>query len=107
MNVHVSGHHVDVTPAIREYLDDKLSRVKRHFDHIIDIHATFSVERNNQKAALRLHAKGHDFQAEDVESDMYAAIDLVVDKLDKQVLKYKTKNQEHHSSVKRDEIQTA
>ena len=53
------------------------------------------------KAALRLHVKGHDFQAEDIENDLYAAIDLVVDKLDKQVLKYKNKNQEHHSDLKR------
>ena len=101
MNVQLSGHHVEVTPAIRDYLTEKLSRVRRHFDQVIDIHATFSVERSFQKAALRLHVKGHDFQAEDIENDLYAAIDLVVDKLDKQVLKYKNKNQEHHSDLKR------
>lgn len=101
MNVQLSGHHVEVTPAIREYLTEKLARVRHHFDQAIDVHATFSVERSFQKAALRLHAKGHDFHAEDVEKDLYAAIDLVVDKLDKQVLKFKTKNQEHYSDLKR------
>jgi putative sigma-54 modulation protein len=105
MNVQLSGHHVEVTPAIRDYLTEKLSRVKRHFDQAIEVHAVFSVERSFQKAALRLHAKGHDFQAEDVENDLYAAIDLVVDKLDKQVVKYKNKNQEHHSAVKRQVIE--
>lgn len=105
MNVQLSGHHVEVTPAIRNYLTDKLSRVKRHFDQAIEVHATFSVERSFQKAALRLHSKGHDFHAEDVENDLYAAIDLVVDKLDKQVTKFKTKNQEHRSDVKRQEFE--
>ena len=102
MNVQLSGHHVEVTPAISAYITDKLSRVKRHFDQAIEVHATFSTDKNLQKASLRLHSKGHDFQAEHVEVDLYAAIDLVVDKLDRQVTKHKTKMQEHHSPVKRD-----
>lgn len=105
MNVQLSGHHIEITPAIRAYLTDKLSRVKRHFEQAIEVHATFSLDSNLKKASLRLHSKGHDFQAEDVEHDLYKAIDLVVDKLDKQVTKHKTKNQEHHSSVKRDIVE--
>lgn len=101
MNVQISGHHVEVTPAIRDYLEEKLIRVRRHFEQAIDVQVTFSVERHVQKASVRLHSKGHDFHAEDVENDLYAAIDLVMDKLDKQVIKYKSKNQEHHSDLKR------
>ncbi len=104
MNVHLSGHHVEVTPTLRDYLSEKLVRVKRHFPQAIDIHATFSVEKGQHKAALRLHSKGHDFQAEDIENDLYTAIDLVADKLDRQVTKFNSKNKEHHSDLKRQDV---
>lgn len=105
MNVQLSGHHIEITPAIRAYLISKLSRVKNHFEQAIEVHATFSLDNSLKKAALRLHSKGHDFQAEDIDYDLYKAIDSVVDKLDKQVIKYKTKNQEHYSSIKRDTLE--
>ena len=102
MNVQLSGHHVEVTPALRDYLTEKLTRVKRHFPQAIEVQATLSVEKDEHKASLHLHSKGHDFHAEDVEKDLYAAIDLVTDKLDKQVVKHKKKlNDVSHDTVKR------
>lgn len=103
MNIQITGHHVEITPALREHLAGKLNRVKHHFDQVVEVKAVFSVERNIQKASLRLHAVGHDFYAEDAQESLYAAIDLAVDKLDKQVLKQRKKSYEHgHETLKRE-----
>lgn len=91
MNVQLTGHHVEVTPAIREHLVEKLERVKHHFDHAVEVKAIFSVEKHIQKASLSLRSNGQDFYAEDAQEDLYTAIDFAVDKLDKQVLKQKNK----------------
>ncbi len=89
MNINVSGHQLDVTPAIRSYVSSKLSRVTRHFDHVIDAHVTLSVSKLRQKAEVTLHVRGKDIHCESEQDDLYAAIDLLADKLDRQVLKYK------------------
>jgi putative sigma-54 modulation protein len=89
MNISVSGHQFDVTPALRSYVDSKLARVGRHFDHVIDAHVILSVEKLRQKAEATLHVRGKDIHCESVQEDLYAAIDLLADKLDRQVLKYK------------------
>jgi putative sigma-54 modulation protein len=89
MNLNVSGHHVDVTPAIRSYVQSKLERVKRHFDHVIDAHVILTVEKLRQKAEVTLHVRGKELHCESTEEDLYAAIDLLADKLDRQVLRYK------------------
>ena len=94
MNIQFTGHNVEVTPAIREHLAEKLERVKHHFDHVMDVRATFSVERNIQKASLHVRSNGCDFHAEDGQDDLYTAIDFAVDKLDKQVVKHKKKRQD-------------
>ena len=91
MNLNVSGHHLDVTPAIRTYVSGKLDRVTRHFDHVIDAHVILSVEKLLQKAEVTLHVRGKDIHAECIDADLYAAIELLVDKLDRQVIKYKDK----------------
>lgn len=91
MNLNVSGHHVEVTPAMREYVTGKLTRIKRHFDHVIDINIILSVEKLNQKAEVNLHVAGKDLFAESTEPDMYAAIDTLIDKLDRQIIKHKDK----------------
>jgi putative sigma-54 modulation protein len=91
MNLNVSGHHVDVTPAIRSYVQSKLERVKRHFDHVIDAHVILTVEKLRQKAEVTLHVRGKELHCESTEEDLYAAIDLLADKLDRQVLRYKEK----------------
>jgi putative sigma-54 modulation protein len=91
MNLNVSGHHLDVTPAIRTYVHSKLERVARHFDHVIDAHVILTVDKLRQKAEVTLHVRGKDLHCECEEQDLYAAIDLLVDKLDRQVLRYKDK----------------
>ena len=91
MNLSVSGHHLDVTPAIQKYVRSKLERVTRHFDHVIDAHVILTVDKLRQKAEVTLHVSGKDLHCESVEDDLYAAIDLLADKLDRQVLRYKDK----------------
>jgi putative sigma-54 modulation protein len=106
MNLTISGHHLELTPAIREYVESKLSRIKRHFDDVLDITVILSVDKltekeKRQKAEINLRVKGKDMHAEGIAQDMYAAIDCLMDKLDRQVMKYKNKVQDHHSEVKR------
>ena len=91
MNLSVSGHHLEVTPAIRTYVQTKLERVNRHFDHVIDAHVILTVEKLLQKAEVTLHVRGKDLHCESEEENLYAAIDLLADKLDRQVLRYKDK----------------
>ena len=94
MNLNVSGHHLDVTPAIRSYVLVKLQRVTRHFDHVIDAHVILTVDKLRQKAECTLHVQGKDLHCACEEEDLYAAIDLLADKLDRQVLRYKDKRYE-------------
>jgi len=102
MNLNVSGHHLDITPAIRDYVSGKIGRITRHFDHVIDMHVILSVQKLRQKAEVTLHVRGKDIHCESEEQDLYAAIDLLVDKLDRQVLKYKGKLAEKpHEALKR------
>ena len=89
MNLSVSGHHLDVTPAIRSYVQSKLERIARHFDHVIDAHVILTVDKLRQKAEATLHVRGKDLHCESEQPDLYAAIDLLADKLDRQVLRYK------------------
>jgi len=101
MNLNVSGHHLEVTPAIRTYVSGKLDRVTRHFDHVIDAHVILSIDKLMQKAEVTLHVRGKDIHAECIDADLYAAIDLLVDKLDRQVIKYKDKTQaKPHDALK-------
>jgi putative sigma-54 modulation protein len=91
MNLNVSGHHVEVTPAILSYVRSKIERVTRHFDDVIDAHVILTVSKIRQKAEVTLHVRGKDLHCESEQEDLYAAIDLVADKLDRQVLRYKDK----------------
>lgn len=107
MNLTISGHHLELTPAIREYVQGKLERIKRHFDHVIDIAVILTVDNlpekeKRQKAEINLHVRGKDLHAESIADNLYAAIDTLIDKLDRQVIKYKSKQQDHqHESLKR------
>ena len=102
MNVQVSGHHVEVTPAIRDYVLSKLERVQRHFDQVIDINVILSVDKLRQKAELSVHMRGKDIHVESDDADLYAAIDLMMDKLDRQIIKHKQKTYSHpHDALKR------
>ncbi|HUG79214.1 MAG TPA: ribosome-associated translation inhibitor RaiA [Burkholderiales bacterium] len=89
MNLNLTGHHLEVTPAIRSYVRSKLERVSRHFDHVIDAHVILTVNKLIQKAEATLHVRGKDLHCESEQEDLYAAIDLLADKLDRQVLRYK------------------
>jgi len=101
MNLNVSGHQLEVTPAIRTYVQAKLERVSRHFDHVIDAHVILTVDKLRQKAEVTLHVRGKDLHCKSEEQDLYAAIDLLADKLDRQVLKYKETRQERpHEALK-------
>ncbi|MCG5077198.1 ribosome-associated translation inhibitor RaiA [Paraburkholderia sp. A2WS-5] len=106
MNLKISGHHLEVTPALREYVITKLDRVLRHFDQVIDGNVVLSVDNHKekdkrQKVEVNLHLKGKDIFVESANGDMYAAIDLVVDKLDRQVVRHKDRLQGHqHESLK-------
>lgn len=107
MNLKISGHHLELTPALREYVQNKLERIKRHFDNVIDISVILSVDsitekEKRQRVEINLHTRGKDFHVESEAQDMYAAIDLLMDKLDRQVLKHKGRIQDHqHEGIRR------
>lgn len=101
MNLTISGHHLEVTPALREYVLAKLDRVNRHFDQVLDITVLLSVEKQKEKdkrqrAEVTLHAKGKEIFVEQTHEDLYAAIDQLMDKLNRQVCRHKDKLQNHH-----------
>lgn len=97
MQVSVTGHHIDVSPALRDYVDSKLAKLERHFDHLTDIHCVLTVEKLEHKAEATVQLSGGTIHADAVEADMYAAIDGLVDKLDRQVRKHKEKITDHHA----------
>jgi putative sigma-54 modulation protein len=98
MNLQFTGHHLEVTPALRDYVQSKLSRISNHFDHVIDVKITMRVEKLAQKVEATLHVPGNDLHAECADENMYSAIDLLADKLDRQVLRHKEKNADHHKT---------
>ncbi|MBN3723720.1 ribosome hibernation-promoting factor, HPF/YfiA family [Burkholderia sp. Ac-20379] len=106
MNLKISGHHLDVTPAIREYVITKLDRVLRHSDQVIDGTVILSVDNHKEKdkqqrAEINLHLKGKDIFVESANGSLYAAIDLLIDKLDRQVVKHMERLQTHaHEPIK-------
>jgi putative sigma-54 modulation protein len=97
MNLHLTGHHVDITPAIREYVVGKLERINRHFDHVIDVNVIMTVEKLDQKIEANVHLSGKDIHVHANDGDMYAAIDDLVDKLDRQILKHKERFSVRHA----------
>ena len=102
MNINITGHHIEVTAAINDYVKAKLDRVIRHFDNVTSVHVILSIDKLKQKAEITLHVKGKDIYADSIDADLYAAIDALVDKLDRQVLKYKEKQSDHaHEGHKR------
>ncbi len=96
MQISVTGHHLDVTTALKNYVESKFERLERHFDHVTDVHVILEVEKIIQKAEATVHISGAKLFAEDHQEDMYAAIDGLIDKLDRQVRKHKEKITNHH-----------
>jgi len=98
MQINLTGHHVDITEALKGYVENKFERLARHFDQVIKIHVVLSVEKLRQKAEATLHVNGAKVFADSVHEDMYAAIDGLIDKLDRQVLRHKEKKSNHRSN---------
>lgn len=104
MNLTISGHHLEVTPALREYVLAKLDRITRHFDQVVDISVLLSIEKpaekeRRQRAEVTVRVKGKDLFAECCSEDLYAAIDQLMDKLDRQVVRHKDRVQDHHHTA--------
>lgn len=95
MQIEITGHHVDVTDALRDHINTKFDKLKRHFDKVINVHVTLTVEKKVQKAEATLHMSGNDVHAAVESEDMYASIDQLIDKLDRQIVKHKEKLTEH------------
>jgi len=98
MNLQLTGHQLDITPAIRTYVTSKLERITRHFDHVIDVSVILSVSKLEQRIEAKINVPGGDIFCESCEADMYAAIDNLVDKLDRQIIKHKEKIIEHRQN---------
>ena len=96
MQLDITGHHFDVTPLLNNYIKDKIMRLKRHFDQVLNIHIILEVQKHNNRAEASLNVSGNNIFAEATGHDMYAAIDFLTDKLDRQILKHKEKIRSHH-----------
>ncbi len=96
MRIELSGHQIDLTKALRDYVETKLDKLSRHFDHHLEARVVLSVEKLEHKADATLIAAGRTLHADAVAESMYAAIDLLIDKLDRLVLKHKEKLTDHH-----------
>ncbi len=97
MQVNISGHHIDITQPLHDYVTEKLERIERHFENATDIHCILTVEKLEHRAEATLNVSGNSLHAHSVDTDMYAAIDSMVDKLDRQVRKHKEKITDHHA----------
>jgi len=113
MNLTISGHHLEVTSSLREYVLTKLERVTRHFDQVVDVNVLLTVEKQKEKerrqrCEVTLRVKGRDIFVEQANEDLYAAIDQLMDKLDRQVVRHKDRTQHHHhTAAKRLDLGTA
>ncbi|WP_018692464.1 ribosome hibernation promoting factor [Algicola sagamiensis] len=95
MQINLTGRHVEITTALRDYVSNKFAKLERHFDHINNVHVILNVEKLQQKAEATLHLNGGEVFATSEHQDMYAAIDSLIDKLDRQVIKHKEKMTKH------------
>lgn len=96
MQLNITGHHVEITPALRAYVTEKMQRLSRHFDHVISVNVILKVEKLEQLAESTVNAGGKMLFATDTAMDMYAAIDGLIDKLDRQVRRLKERLRDHH-----------
>jgi len=96
MQINITGHHVDITEALRNYTSEKMAKLERHFDHVTNVHVILSVEKKAQKAEATVHVSGADLFAQNQTEDMYASIDGLIDKLDRQIIKHKEKISDHN-----------
>ncbi|MGR9115001.1 MAG: ribosome hibernation-promoting factor, HPF/YfiA family [Gammaproteobacteria bacterium] len=95
MQISVTGHHIEVTESLKAHVESKFEKLERHFDNVTDVHVILTVEKLNQKAEATVQISGAKLFAEDTQEDMYVAIDNLVDKLDRQIIKHKEKTGSH------------
>lgn len=96
MQINITGHHVDITAALKTYVEEKFKRLERHFDNMTNIHVILEVEKERQKAEATIHVSRGNIYADSEDENMYAAIDSLTDKLDRQIKKHKEKLKDHH-----------
>ncbi len=96
MQINITGHHIEITDSLKSFVTEKMQKLTRHFDHVTIAHTILSVDKQGQKAEATVHASGKDLFAEHTTEDMYASIDGLVDKLDRQIIKHKEKIGSHH-----------
>jgi putative sigma-54 modulation protein len=99
MNLHLTGRHVEITPAIRDYVVGKLERINRHFEHVIDVNVIMTVQKLDQRIEANVHLSGKDIHVQCNDADMYAAIDQLIDKLDRQVIRHKERFRPNHAQA--------
>ncbi|MCL1038582.1 ribosome hibernation promoting factor [Shewanella corallii] len=95
MQINLTGHHIEITDSLREYVENKFTKLERHFEQINNVHVVLNVEKLQQIAEAKLNLNGGEVFATSEHSDMYAAIDALIDKLDRQVIKHKEKLTKH------------
>ncbi|OGV27841.1 MAG: ribosomal subunit interface protein [Legionellales bacterium RIFCSPHIGHO2_12_FULL_35_11] len=95
MKINFTGHGIDVTPALQAFANEKFAKLEKHFERITSIHVIFSIEKHNQIAEATIIVHKNELHASSESDTMYTAIDLLVDKLDKQLIKYKEKMKDH------------
>lgn len=98
MQLQITGRHVEITDAIREFIDNKFSKLERHFDHITQVHVILSVEKNIHQAEAKVNISGGEIFAHNEAENMYASIDALIDKLDRQLIKHKEKIKDHSAT---------
>ncbi len=96
MQLNLTGHHIEITDSLRDHVTNKIQKLKRHFDHMTNVHVVLSVEKDRKKAEATVHVSGADLFASDENDNMYTAIEHVVNKLDRQIIKHKEKMKNHH-----------
>lgn len=98
MQINITGHHLKVTIALKDYIEKKFQRLTRHFDHVINVHVVLTVEKIIHRAEASLQVSGNKIFADASDNGMYAAVDSLVDKLDRQIVRHKEKLKDHHQS---------
>ncbi len=101
MQLSISGHHIDVTEPLKSYVTEKLDKLDRHSDQITNVHVVLSVDKLEQKAEATVHVSGGELFADATTEDLYSAIDLLSDRLDRQLIKHKEKKftGRHHQKI--------
>lgn len=104
MQLNLTGHHIEITDSLRNYVEEKMERIERHFDKVTNTHVILTVENVRHKAEATINMRGNNIFAENTEDNMYAAIDGLIDKLDRQVKKHKEKITDHHQKDKQPQL---